>query len=115
MSCAIRRYIREKEVLEERRGFTDLELTASELRKKFLLDHVVNFDTYLYKTQIERDWGYIAKREFRYDVTIKSLAFGFFWGNAATIAAIYTQKKMVWWTLPVFTFIGYLYWKPIFF
>jgi hypothetical protein len=50
MSYSSRRYVKEKELLEERRGWTNEELVASNLRKKFVNKFVVNFDTFLYKT-----------------------------------------------------------------
>ena len=62
MSAMIRRYVREKEDFEFKRGYTAEELKASELRKAFLHQYVIDFDTVLYKTQEERDWAYIAKR-----------------------------------------------------
>lgn len=62
MSAQIRRYVREKEDFEFKRGYTPEELKASELRKRFLRQYVIDFDTNLYKTQEERDWAYIAKR-----------------------------------------------------
>ncbi len=62
MSAQIRRYIREKEDFEFKRGYTPEELKASTLRKRFLQQYVIDFDTNLYKTQEERDWAYIAKR-----------------------------------------------------
>lgn len=65
MSAQIRRYIREKEDWEFKRGYTAEELQASELRKRFLTQYVINFDTHLYKTQEERDWAYLAKRYIR--------------------------------------------------
>ncbi len=40
-----------------------------------------NFHFSLYKTIVERDWAYIAKREYNYDVTINSLAHGAFFAN----------------------------------
>jgi hypothetical protein len=62
MSAQIRRYIREKEDWEFKRGYSPDELKASELRKNFLNKFIINFDTNLYKTQEERDWAYLAKR-----------------------------------------------------
>ena len=50
MSWSTRRYVRELETLEAKRGWTDEELQAAELRKQFLQKYIVNFDTYLYKT-----------------------------------------------------------------
>lgn len=64
MSFAIRRYIREKEELEASRGYSDQEMQASILRKTFLKKFIINFDPNFYKTQVERDWAYIARREY---------------------------------------------------
>jgi hypothetical protein len=64
MSFAIRRYVREKEELEASRGYRDEEMQASILRKAFLKKFVINFDPNFYKTQVERDWAYIARREY---------------------------------------------------
>ncbi len=114
MSWSTRRYVREKENLEMRRGFTQEELHASELRKNFIKKFIVNFDTFLYKTQVERDWAYIAKREYRYDVTIASVAYGFFCANVVSVWRMWMVKKMVFWTYPVVTLLGYLYYQPVF-
>lgn len=62
MSAQIRRYIREKEDWEFKRGYSADELQASTLRKDFLKRYIINFDTHLFKTQEERDWAYISKR-----------------------------------------------------
>ncbi len=115
MSYSSRRYVKEKELLEERRGWTNEELVASNLRKKFVNKFVVNFDTFLYKTQPERDWAYICKREYRYDVTITSFAYAFFNSNLVAAWRMYMLKKFVFWPFPVITVLGYLYWYPIFF
>ncbi len=68
MSFSSRRYIRELEDWQYRRGYTEDELRASELRKRFFTKFIASFDTSLYKTMVERDWAYIAKREYRWDV-----------------------------------------------
>lgn len=62
MSAQIRRYIREKEDWEFKRGYSPEEMQASNLRKDFLRRYIINFETNLYKTQEERDWAYLAKR-----------------------------------------------------
>ena len=68
MSYSTRRYLLEKEDLEYQRGYSDKDLQASKLRKDFVQKYIVNFDSNLYKTQVERDWAYICKREYRYFV-----------------------------------------------
>ena len=63
----------------------------------------------LYKTVVERDWAYIAKREYNYDVKYSSWGWGFFWGNVATSVLMFAQKKFVIWPLPVVGTIAALY------
>ena len=62
MSAQIRRYIREKEDWEFKRGYSPEEMQASKLRKDFLRRYIIDFETHMYKTQQERDWAYLAKR-----------------------------------------------------
>lgn len=64
---------------------------------------------------MERDWAYIAKREFRYDVQIKSLGYGFIFGNLAWSAAIFAKKRFVLWPLPLVWGIASAYYYPVFF
>lgn len=47
---ATRRYVREKENLMQQRGWTDLEMEASKLKKSFITKFIADFDTNLYKT-----------------------------------------------------------------
>jgi hypothetical protein len=62
MSATIRRYVATQENFIDERGLTAPELAAAKLRMNFLKKFIVGFDTYIYKTQVERDWAYIAKR-----------------------------------------------------
>lgn len=89
-------------------------MKASKLRTDFVKKYIVNFDSNLYKTQVERDWAYVAKREYRYDVQIKSASYA---GACATVFLMwrmYASKKMVWWPLPVVGTLGYFYFQPLF-
>ena len=97
----MRRVLKHREDIEYHRGYNDAELEASNLRKDFLRKHVIHFDTNLYKTVVERDWAYICKREYNYDVLGKSVVWGFFWGNVATSARMFMLKRFVIWPLPV--------------
>lgn len=59
--------------------------------------------------------SYLAKREYRYDVQMKSVGYGFGIGNFAWSMAIYMKKRMVFWPLPVFWGLSAMYLQPIFF
>ena len=62
-----------------------------------------------YKTNTEKDWAYVARREYRYDVNARAICDAFILGDIACMARMYMLKKFVIWPfLPVF--IGtYLY------
>lgn len=67
----------------------------------------------LYKTVVERDWAYIAKREYRWDVEYKAFGNGLFAGNLAWSLRMFMLKKFVIWPLPVVGTLAYLYYKPL--
>ncbi len=72
---------------------------ASRHRTQFLKDHIINFQTNFYKTQVERDWAYICKREYNYSVIMKSAFYSFFTANLLWTQQIFQQKKLVFWPL----------------
>lgn len=56
-----------------------------------------------YKTPIEKDWAYVARREYRYDVNVRALCDAFALADVFCIARMYMVKKFVIWPfLPVF-------------
>jgi hypothetical protein len=61
----------------------------------------------LYKTQVERDWAYIAKREYNYDVRLKALSYSFACGNLAWSASMFIRKRFLIWPLPFFWIAAY--------
>ena len=95
--------MREKEELEFRRGYTEKDLEAATLRKAFLKKFIINFDTNFYKTQQERDWAYIVKREYniimnnhyryRWDCVYRPIADGFFVANVVSMGRMLMTKK----------------------
>ena len=93
--------MRERENFEMRRGWTATELAAMRLRRAFVKTFIVDFDTTLYTTQVERDWAYIAKREYNYDVTLVSMGLAALTANAVLSYSIWRAKRMVWWPLLV--------------
>jgi len=78
------------------------EKEASLKRVEFLKQYLIHKNTKSYKTQVERDWSYIALREYNYFVLLQSFfiagtyAFGF-----STAATIYTKKFN-----PLFLIVG---------
>ena len=74
----------------------------------------IKFFFSLYKSVVERDWAYICRREYNYDVLLRSWAYGFFGGNLAFSLRIFIAKKMVFWPLLVVTPIVAMYYQPQF-
>jgi hypothetical protein len=69
----------------------------------------------LYQSQVEKDWGYIAKREYNYDVLLRAWFYSFFAGNLAVTAGIFLTKRMVYAPFPFAFAASWMYWKPEFF
>lgn len=66
---------------------------------KYVLDRRVND----YRTPIEKDWSYIARREYRYDVNMRATADAAFAGLSACMLRMFMVKKFIWWPFaPVF-------------
>jgi len=109
----MRRNLRSYEDFIYARGLNENEYAAAKLRQNFLNHHIIFFDTNLYKTVVERDWGYIAKREYNYDVRYKSYGYGFFVGNIAWSLRMWMLKKWVIWPLPVVGILAATYFQPV--
>ena len=86
---------------------------ASRHRVQFLKDHIINFQTNFYKSQVERDWAYICKREYNYSVVLKSSFYSFFVANLVWSHRIFHAKKMVYWPLAI-TAVAYPFFRDHF-
>ncbi|CAG9310980.1 unnamed protein product [Blepharisma stoltei] len=65
------------------------------LRMKFIKDWALNKNLDTYKTDAERDWAYIVKREYRFAVNLRSFFDGMFVGNALQLLVSWRRKKLV--------------------
>lgn len=83
--------------------------TAIALRMQFFTRYVLERRPGDYRSPTEKDWAYVARREYRYDVNVRALADAYALASVACIGRMYMVKKFVMWPfLPVF--IGtYLY------
>lgn len=88
---------------------------ASYLRINFFKQQIVNQNTNHFKTLDERDWAYIAKREYNYGVLLRSAGYGFFCGNIALSLATFFKKKLVIAPLFIVGPIAFLGFKEYFF
>lgn len=83
--------------------------TAISLRMQFFTRYVLERRPGDYRTATEKDWAYVARREYRYDVNVRALADAFALGTVSCMLRMYMVKKFIIWPFaPVF--IGtYLY------
>jgi hypothetical protein len=73
------------------------------MRMHFVSTYILDKKASDYKTPIEKDWAYVARREYRYDVNVRSMVDAFALGNVACIGRMYMLKKFVIWPFfPVF-------------
>ena len=72
---------------------------------KYVLDRRVNE----YKTPVEKDWMYVAKREYRYDVNMRSCYDAGALGMVACMGRMVMLKKFIWWPFVPVAMATYLY------
>ena len=85
------------------------------MRMEFFTENIVKKQTLFFRTQEERDWSYIAKREFNYCVTLKSLIYSFATANVFWSLGIYAKKKIVVWPLVVVTPVAFFFYQRYFY
>ena len=77
--------------------------TAITLRMQFFSRYVLDRRPGDYKTATEKDWSYVARREYRYDVNVRAMADAFALANFTCIIRMFMLKKFVIWPFaPVF-------------
>ena len=83
--------------------------TAIMLRMQFFKTYILEMNPSDYRSPVEKDWAYVARKEYRWDVNGRAFADAFALGDVACILRMFMLKKFVFWPfLPVFT-ISYLY------
>ena len=76
---------------------------AIDLRMRFFENYVLNRRVNDYKTTVEKDWMYVAKKEYRYDVNIRAAEDAVAAGLVACMVRMFMMKKFIWWPFaPVF-------------
>ena len=83
--------------------------TAIDLRMRFFQKYVLDRSIADYKTPVEKDWTYVAKREYRYDVNVRAAADGAALGLTACMARMFMLKKFIWWPFAPVAVATYLY------
>jgi len=62
-----------------------------------------------YKTAVEKDWMYVAQREYYYDVQVRAAADGAAAGLTAAMIRMFMVKKMIWWPMAPVALSVYFY------
>lgn len=70
---------------------------AIDLRMEFFNKYVLGRRTTEFKTPVEKDWAFVAKREYYYDVNIRAGCDGAAAGLTASMIRMYMRKRFVWW------------------
>ena len=78
----------------EKQGNNPLFKQVSQLRLDFVDRAVLKVNTESYSTQVERDYAYLVKREYKYKVTADALAKSFFAGTLGIIAGTFYKRKL---------------------
>ena len=82
---------------------------AINLRMQFFTKYVLDRRVRDYKTPVEKDWMYIAQREYWYDVNCRAGADAAAAGLFAAMIRMFMVKKMIWWPMAPVAAITYLY------
>lgn len=83
--------------------------SAINLRMQYFTKYILEKSPSDYKTGTEKDWAYVARREYRYDVNVRALADAFALADVVCILRMAMTKKFIMWPfVPVFC-ATYLY------
>ena len=95
------------ELYETHGGIPANEAEAIRLRMAFFSKYVLDRNNTDYATNTEKDWAYVARRYYWYDVKMKSFVDGAFLGLLASMARMYMTKRFIWW--PFFPTMALVY------
>ena len=70
---------------------------AIDLRMRFFEKYVLNRRVNDYQTPEEKDWMYVARKEYYWDVNVRSAVDGAAGGLVACMIRMKMMQKMIWW------------------
>jgi hypothetical protein len=82
---------------------------AINLRMQFFNKYVLNRRVRDFKTPVEKDWMYIAQREYWHYVNVRAAADGAAAGLTAAMIRMFMVKKMIWWPMAPVAIATYVY------
>lgn len=62
-----------------------------------------------YKTPVEKDWMYVARREYWYDVNVRAASDAAAAGLTASMVRMFMLKKFIWWPMAPVAVLTYVY------
>ena len=83
--------------------------TAIDLRMRFFTKYVLERNVNDYKTPVEKDWMYVAKREYRYDVNVRAASDAAALALVTCMGRMFMVKKFIWWPFAPMFVASYLY------
>ena len=89
-------------------GIPENHQLAIDLRMQFFRKYILNRRTNDFKTPVEKDWAYVAWREYFYDVNVRGAADAFALGISTQCIRMFMLKKFVMW--PFFPVAGLTFW-----
>ena len=82
---------------------------AIDLRMEFFTKYVLDRKISQYKTPVEKDWMYIARREYRYDVNVRAGLDAAAAGLSASMLRMFMLKKFICWPFVPVAAFTYVY------
>lgn len=82
---------------------------AIDLRMRFFEKYVLNRRVNDYQTPEEKDWMYVARKEYYWDVNVRAGLDGSVCGLLACMVRMSMVKKMIWWPFAPVALGVYLY------
>jgi hypothetical protein len=90
-------------------GVPENHQAAIQLRTQFFTRYVLEKNPADHKTAVEKDWSYVARREYRYDVNVRAMCDAFAVADVACIVRMFMVKKFVIWPFAPVFLATYLY------
>ena len=90
-------------------GIPENHQLAIDLRMQYFEKYILNRRTNDFRTPVEKDWAYVAKREYRYDVNVRAASDASALGMVSCMARMFMVKKFVMWPFFPVAAATYLY------
>ena len=90
-------------------GIPAKEAEAIRLRMNFFTRYILDRNNTDYATNTEKDWAYVARRYYWYDVKVKAFGDAIFCGLLASMVRMFMTKRFIWWPFLPTAGLVYIY------